>query len=171
MAETLAPEKPTPPAAPKAPVNPHLDISGMTDHDLCTCLYNYGTTAAKGKQRLGGIKGIVTFTDGIARNVSFAVAQAWLKGVDTEGKKLPYAPKVIVVRREATEADFAEACGIDTAVAASPARTAAALKAMSVDQLIDLLGEEDTRVLADAIYTHFGLHAATAFASSTSKRR
>ncbi len=156
----------TPPLAPLVAT----DVSALVDTDLCTVLYNYGTPAADSVQRLGGIEGIVTFKSGVARNVPYRVAKAWREGVTADGKKIAGAPKVHILPNAATEAEYAQACGL-SAEAVSPQRTAAALKGMSVGQLIDLLGPDDARLLADAVYDALGLHHSTAFAGSTKKQR
>lgn len=153
-----------------------LDVSDLTDSDACTVLYNYGVVAADAKQFLGGDNGLVTFTGGVAREVPFRTARLWRDGkrivvnpVDQSERLEPVrgAPKVYILRRTATEADYLRATNPDAAASdpASPARVAANLRAMSPEKIIKTLGAENARLLVEALAESLGLRVSSAFAA------
>lgn len=156
-----------------------LDVSGLDDTDPVTVLYNYGTVPSHAKTLLGGINGLVTFTGGVAKHVPYRVAKMWQTGkridIGPEGQErlLPAAGgplKVLILRDNATEADYAAALNPETAnaPAVSPARLAASMRGLSAEAIIQILGPDDAIFLAQALCDALGIKTSTAFSGESS---
>jgi hypothetical protein len=113
--------------------------------DMCVVLHGYGRLATDDVHYIDNYK----FVGGVGRNIPRSVANAWKKGIRPDGK--PAVSRVYpqaILPSDASDVDFASACGI---APMEPARLAAMIDATDAATLVQALGRSKAVALAEQL--------------------
>jgi hypothetical protein len=132
---------------PQIEILPKYEQEGFTEinADMCVVLHGYGRVAADNIHYIDNYK----FLGGVGRNIPRSIANAWKKGVRPDGK--PAVSRVYpqaILPSDATEVDFAAACGI---APMEPAKLAAMIDATDAQALVQALGRAKAVALAEQL--------------------
>lgn len=132
---------------PQIEILPKYESEGFIEanSDMCVVLHGYGRVAATEEHYIDNYK----FIGGIGRNIPRSVANCWKRGIRPDGK--PAISRVYpqaILPSDASEVDFAAACGI---APMEPAKLAAMIDATDAHALVQALGRSKAVALAEEL--------------------